>query len=197
MLNLDIQTIIQDLEKNLDEKRFAHTLGVAYTAACLAMRYDYDMNKAYLAGLLHDCAKCLSDEKRISICEKRNMFISRVERKNPSLLHAKVGSIIAMEEYDIDDMDIIQAIMNHTTGRPGMSALEKIIFVADYMEPGRNKAKNLELIREMAFKDLDETLFKILEDTLVYLEESEDEIDDMTKKTFDYYKGIRESEEKV
>lgn len=193
----DIAKIRKAMEKSLDPKRYEHTLGVAYTAAALAMCNHVDIEAAIVAGLLHDCAKCLSDEKRISICEKRNMFISRVERKNPSLLHAKVGSIIAMEEYDIDDMDIIQAIMNHTTGRPGMSALEKIIFVADYMEPGRNKAKNLELIREMAFKDLDETLFKILEDTLVYLEESEDEIDDMTKKTFDYYKGIRESEEKV
>ena len=193
----DIAKIRKAMEKSLDPKRYEHTLGVAYTAAALAMCNHVDIEAAIVAGLLHDCAKCLSDEKRISICEKRNMIISRVERKNPSLLHAKVGSIIAMEEYDIDDMDIIQAIMNHTTGRPGMSALEKIIFVADYMEPGRNKAKNLELIREMAFKDLDETLFKILEDTLVYLEESEDEIDDMTKKTFDYYKGIRESEEKV
>lgn len=190
----DIAKIRKAMEKTLDPKRYEHTLGVAYTAASLAMCNNVDMQVAIVAGLLHDCAKCLSDAKRISICEKRNMSISEVERRNPSLLHAKVGSIIAMEDYDIDDMDIIQAIMNHTTGRPGMTTLEKIIFVADYMEPGRNKAKNLEIIRKMAFKDLDEALFKILEDTLLYLDESEDEIDDMTQKTFDYYKGIRESE---
>ncbi len=190
----DISKIRKAMEKSLDAKRFEHTLGVAYTAAALAMCNHVDTESAIIAGLLHDCAKCLSDEKRLSICEKRNMSISKVERRNPSLLHAKVGSILAMEEYDIDDMDIIQAIMNHTTGRPGMSALEKIIFVADYMEPGRNKAKNLDLIREMAFYNLDDALFKILEDTLVYLEESEDEIDDMTKKTYDFYKTIRERE---
>lgn len=193
-MKYDIIKIRKSLEKSLDEKRFEHTLGVAYTAAALAMSNHADTEAAIVAGLLHDCAKCLSNEKRLSICEKNNKRISAVERRNPSLLHAKVGGIIAMEEYDIEDMDIIQAITNHTTGRPGMSILEKIIFVADYMEPGRNKAKNLDMIREIAFQNLDEALFKILEDTLVYLEESEDEIDDMTKKTYEYYKGIRERE---
>lgn len=196
-MKYDISKIRKAMEKSLDPKRFEHTLGVAYTAAALAMCNQVDTEKAIVAGLLHDCAKGLSNDKRLSICENRNMSVSEVERKNPSLLHAKVGSIMAMEEYDIEDMDIIQAIMNHTTGRPGMSTLEKIIFVADYMEPGRNKAKNLEIIREMAFKDLEKALFKILEDTLAYLEESEEEIDDMTKKTYDYYREIRESEGKV
>ncbi len=196
-MKYDISKIRKAMEKSLDPKRFEHTLGVAYTAAALAMCNQVDTEKAIVAGLLHDCAKGLSNDKRLSICENRNMSVSEVERKNPSLLHAKVGSIMAMEEYDIEDMDIIQAIMNHTTGRPGMSTLEKIIFVADYMEPGRNKAKNLEIIREMAFKDLEKALFKILEDTLTYLEESEEEIDYMTKKTYDYYREIRESEGKV
>ena len=190
----DISKIRKAMEKSLDAKRFEHTLGVAYTAASLAMCNHVDAEAAIVAGLLHDCAKCLSNEKRLSICEKKNVFVSEVERKNPSLLHAKVGSIMAKEEYNIDDVDIIRAICNHTTGRPGMSDLEKIIFVADYMEPGRNKAKNLDYIRELAFKNLDDALFKILEDTLEYLEESEDEIDDMTKKTYEYYKMIRESE---
>lgn len=193
-MKYDISKIRNAMEKSLDSKRFEHTLGVAYTAAALAMCNQVDTEKAIVAGLLHDCAKGLSDDKRLNICLKRNMSVSEVERRNPSLLHAKVGSIIAMEEYDIDDMDIIQAIMNHTTGRPGMSMLEKIIFVADYMEPGRNKAKNLDRIRELAFKDFDSALIKILEDTLVYLKESEEEIDDMTQKTYDYYKELSESE---
>lgn len=196
-MKYDISKIRKAMEKSLDPKRFEHTLGVAYTAAALAMCNQVDTEKAIVAGLLHDCAKGLSNDKRLSICEKRNMSVSEVERKNPSLLHAKVGSIMALEEYDIEDMDIIQAIMNHTTGRPGMSTLEKIIFIADYMEPGRNKAKNLDIIRDMAFRDLDAALIKILEDTLTYLKESEAEIDNMTKKTYDYYMGIRESEGKV
>ncbi len=188
MKNTDINKIRKSMEKCLDNKRFEHTLGVAYTAAALAMCNDVDTEAAIVAGLLHDCAKCLSNEKKLSMCEKRNMKVSDVERRNPSLLHAKVGSIIAMEEYHVEDIDIINAIMNHTTGRPDMSLLEKIIFVSDYMEPGRNKAANLEYIRKLAFQDLDKALLKILEDTLLYLEESEEDIDDMTQKTYDFYK---------
>lgn len=188
MKNTDINKIRKSMEKCLDNKRFEHTLGVAYTAAALAMCNDVDTEAAIVAGLLHDCAKCLSNDKRLSMCEKRNVKISDVERKNPSLLHAKVGGFIAMEEHHVEDIDIINAITNHTTGRPGMSVLEKIIFVSDYIEPGRNKAQNLELIRKLAFQNLDKALLKILEDTLIYLKESDEEIDDMTQKTYDYYK---------
>ena len=196
-MKYDISKIRKAMEKSLDMKRFEHTLGVAYTAASLAMCNQVNAEDAIVAGLLHDCAKGLSNEKRLNMCLKRNMSVSEVEHRNPSLLHAKVGSIMAMEEYDVEDMDIIQSIMNHTTGRPGMSTLEKIIFVADYIEPGRNKAKNLEIIRELAFRDLDAALIKILEDTLDYLNENEAEIDDMTQRTYDYYKNFRESEENV
>ncbi len=178
------------MEKSLDGKRFEHTLGVAYTAAALAMCNGVDTEEAIVAGLLHDCAKCISNDKKLSMCEKRNLKISDVERRNPSLLHAKLGCILAMEDYKIEDMDVLNAIMNHTTGRPDMSVLEKIIFVSDYIEPGRNKAENLELIRKMAFENLDKALLKILSDTLAYLDESEDEIDDMTQKTYDFYKEI-------
>ncbi len=191
---MDIAKIRKAMEKELDAKRYEHTLGVAYTAASMAMCYDVDVNCAIVAGLLHDCAKCISHEKKISICEKRKLHITETERKNPSLLHAKVGSILAMEEYDVDDIDIVNAIMNHTTGRPGMSALEKIIFIADYIEPGRNKAKNLAQIRKMAFENLDCALIKILQDTLEYLEESEEDIDTKTKETYEFYvKSLKSS----
>lgn len=187
MKNTDISKIRKAMEKELDGKRYEHTLGVAYTAAALAMRYDVDVDSAIIAGLLHDCAKCLSDDKKISICEKHNLNISEVERKSPSLLHAKVGSFLAMETYHVEDIDIVNAILNHTTGRPGMSTLEKIIFIADYMEPGRKNAPNLALIRKLVFLDLDKALLKILEDTLEYLKESKQEVDLMTQKTYDFY----------
>lgn len=187
MKNTDNNKIRKAMEKSLDSKRYEHTLGVAYTAASLAMRYDVDINSAITAGLLHDCAKCLSDEKKIAICEKHNVSITEVERKNPSLLHAKVGSYLAMETYHIDDIEIINAILNHTTGRPGMSILEKIVFIADYIEPGRRHAPNLSTIRKLAFLDLDKALDKILEDTLDYLKDSEMEIDQITQRTYDFY----------
>lgn len=187
MKNADLKKITKEMEKVQDSKRFHHTLGVSYTAAALAMRYGEDINKAQLAGLLHDCAKCMSDSKRLSICEKHNITVTDIEKRNPFLLHAKVGSFLAMEEYHVEDEDVINAILNHTTGRPCMSLLEKIVFIADYIEPGRKQAANLSLIREMAFVDLDQTLIKILEDTLCYLKRAGGEIDPMTQRTYEYY----------
>lgn len=99
-----------------------------------------------------------------------------------------------MEEYEVTDSDIIHAILNHTTGRPGMSLLEKIIFVADYIEPGRDKAANLDEIRQMAFVSLDAALLRILQDTLLYLESTGEEIDPMTRRTYDYYCDLKEKE---
>ncbi len=180
------------MEKVLDEKRFEHTLGVAYTAVALAMRYNGSIENAELAGLLHDCAKCMDDEKRISICEKHHISMSEIEQRNPFLLHAKVGSFLAMNTYKVREPDVINAILNHTTGRPGMSLLEKIIFVADYIEPYRKKAPNLENIRKLAFIDLDAALLQILSDTLDYLTEGSGEIDPMTQKTYEYYKKSEE-----
>lgn len=172
----------------LDKERYEHTLGVAYTAACLAGIYGVDKDKALRAGMLHDCAKCLSAEEILHLCEKYVMKVTDVERRNPtSLLHGKVGAKIAADEYDEKDEAVLMAIKYHTTGRPEMSMLEKIIFVADYIEPGRDKAPNLSEIRKMAFDDIDKCLVKILQDTLEYLVYKGSEIDPATKRTLEYY----------
>lgn len=192
MKTMELKKIRRTMEKVLDPRRYEHTLGVEYTAAALAMCHGASIKNAQLAGLLHDCAKCLSDEKRLSICEKHNISVNEIERRNPSLLHTKVGSFFAMEEYGVTDPDVIHAILNHTTGRPGMSLLEKIIFVADYIEPGRNKAPNLDEIRQLAFANLDSALVRILEDTLTYLNANGGDIDPMTQRTYDFYKTGKE-----
>lgn len=176
--------------KALDEKRYEHTLGVAYTSAALAMCHGTDMHEAYIAGLLHDCAKCLDNEKKIHICHKHGINMNEAEQKNPYLLHAKVGGYLAEKKYHINNEDIINAVVSHTTGRPAMSLLEKIVYIADYIEPGREHAPNLALLRTLAFHNLDEALLQILEDTLTYLHESGKEIDPMTQQTYDYYKGL-------
>ena len=185
----DIRKIRKAMEKALDPKRYEHTLGVAYTAAALAMRYGDDVNNAILAGMLHDCAKCLTNEKRLSTCEKYNIAVNEAERKNPYLPHAKVGSFLAMKKYGVTDKDVINAILNHTTGRPGMSLLEKIIWIADYIEPGRKQAPNLPLIRKLAFEDLDQALLTALRDTLEYLHAGKMEVDNMTQRTYDFYRN--------
>lgn len=190
MKSADLKKIRKSLEKELDSKRYEHTLGVAYTAAALAMRYDGDVTKATAAGLLHDCAKCLSDEKKLSVCQKNHMKISKTEAKNPDLLHAKAGYCIARKKYGVEDQDILNAVLYHTTGRPGMSLLEKIIYIADYIEPSRKQAPGLPLVRKLAFQDLDKALLKTVSDTLAYLGSIDAKTDPMTQKTYDYYAGL-------
>ena len=157
------------LKKYLDKDRYRHTLGVMYTAAALAMAHDDDMEQAQMAGLLHDCAKCIPNKKKLKICKKQNIRISSVEKSNPFLLHAKLGAYIAKEKYQIEDEEILSAIRWHTTGKEAMSELEKIVYIADYIEPGRNKAPRLAWIRKVAFEDLDEGMYYILKDSLSYL----------------------------
>ncbi len=190
MKELDLHKIKKMLFKAMDAKRYEHTLGVAYTSAALAMCYEVNMEEAYLAGLLHDCAKGLDNEKKIQICQKHGIPINASEQKNPFLLHAKVGGYLASKKYHVNDQKIINAVIYHTTGKPDMTLLEKIVYIADYIEPGRNHAANLEQIRSLAFHNLDEALLQILEDTLHYLKESGREIDPLTQETYDYYKGL-------
>ncbi len=176
-----------ELSKRLKKSRLRHTLGVANTAACLAMRYGEDVNRAYLAGLLHDIAKNLDDEGMLKAGKKYKIKLSEFEKENPFILHGPVGACISADEFGIVDEDILNAIRNHTTGRPGMSLLEKIIFIADYMEPGRDVASNLPEIRVLAFADLEACLRKILNDTLIYLESTGNPVDEKTQITADYY----------
>lgn len=187
MAKSETQKIKKELSKELDSKRYEHTLGVAYTASCLAMRYDYDITKAYIAGLLHDCAKCMSHNERINYCKKNNLEVTEIEKTNPSLLHAKVGADLSKRKYGIEDEEICSAVRYHTTGRPNMTLLEKIIFIADYLEPHREEAEDLPIVRKQVFVNIDQALCTILKDTLVYLETSGKEIDSMTEKTYEYY----------
>ncbi|SFR97347.1 bis(5'-nucleosyl)-tetraphosphatase (symmetrical) YqeK [Anaeromicropila populeti] len=183
-----IQQIDYDMKNRLPEKRYIHTQGVAFIAAALAMRYGYNIKDAQIAGLLHDCAKYMGDEKLITICNLSGINLSDVELNNPYLLHGKVGALIAAEEYTIKDDNILNAIRYHTTGKPEMNLLEKIIFIADYIEPSRKKIPGLDEIRQSAFIDMDQTVFMILSNTISYLkDENEKEIDPVTVEALNYY----------
>lgn len=190
-----ITKIQEQIQLELDKSRYEHTQGVMYTAAALAMRYGEDINKAMLAGLLHDCAKCIPAEEKLRMCEENRLQISDVERANPSLLHAKLGAFLAKTKYKIEDYDILKAIESHTTGRPDMSLLEKIIYIADYLEPGRTELPNMADVRSLVFRDIDECLYRILKDSLVYLETKHLPIDIMTEKTYLYYKETLKKQE--
>ena len=163
------------LQNKLTKKRFEHSLGVEYV-------------RALTAGLLHDCAKCLSAEDKLAKCKKHELPISKVEFENPELLHAKLGAFYAREKYGVEDDDILSAIEFHTTGRPAMSLLEKIVFVADYIEPNRRALPEIEQIRREAFTDIDVSVVHILRNTLSYLSnENCGSTDEMSVMTYNYY----------
>ena len=189
----DRLVIKEKLRHKLGMGRFEHTLGVAYTAACLAMRYGCNAEDAELAGLLHDCAKQYDNETLMKKCLKYKLPVSEAEKRNPSLLHAKLGAYLAEQKYDVEDSGILNAIRYHTTGRPAMTLIEKIIYVADYIEPRRFKAPNLDKIRQLAFVDLDRTVCEIMKDTLAYLKEMPANIDETTMEACIYYQKLNDS----
>lgn len=189
--------LIEQLKNNVkealkeDNYRYFHTLGVANTSACLAMRYHFNMETAYIAGLMHDCAKCVPEDVMLSECNQYGIEVSESEHVSPYLLHAKLGAYYTRTRYHIDNDDICNAIRYHTTGRANMSILEKIVFIADYIEPSRNKVSNLDVVRQMAFEDLDRTVYKISKDTLSYLEKKGGTIDPATNETYEYYSQLQ------
>ena len=144
------------LKDNLTEYRYKHTLGVAETAKSLAENYGANPDKAYLAGLLHDCAKELSLEQMLKLAEKHNVEIDDLAKSSTALLHGICGAYLARDLYNIDD-EIFDAIRFHTTGKADMSLLEKIIYIADYIEPNRN-FDGVKEVRELAFSDIDEAI---------------------------------------
>lgn len=182
------------VKRYLDKDRYDHTIGVMHTAGCLAMRYGANLEQALTAGLLHDCAKCVLADEKIKLCEKNHIEISDAEYKNPGLLHAKLGAFFARKKYGIENEEILRSIESHTTGRPNMSLLDKIIYIADYIEPGRDVAPNLPEVRALAFVDIDACLYRILEDTLAYLAEKGATLDPATEETFLYYKNLKNSD---
>lgn len=193
----DLEKMNRRLKKYMDEGRYIHTKGVRYTCASLAMLYGEDLQLAQVAGLLHDCAKCIPNDKKIKMCMKHEIEISEFESANPFLLHAKLGVYVANKKYHITDEAILSAIRYHTTGRPNMTLLEKIVFVADYIEPNRYKAKNLTEIRKIAFIDLDEAVYMILRDTLNYLKSNPKTIDTTTSDAFEFYKDIHNKKQEA
>ena len=164
-----ISDIREQVKKELKPARYEHTLGVAYTAACMAFLFGEDPLKAELAGILHDCAKCYPHEEQIRICREAGIPLSSEELASPAVIHAICGKHLAAARYGIEDQDLLNAIGSHTTGRPAMSRLENIIYFADFIEPLRSEAPNLSEVRKLAFQDLDECMYRILMSTIDYL----------------------------
>lgn len=189
MMNKEMIAVKEKLKEKLTHKRYEHTMGVMYTCAALAMKYNIDIEKAMWAGLLHDCAKNYSDDEMLKRCKKHNIDITPAEKKAPYLLHGKLGAYYAKAKYGVDDEAILEAIRYHTTGKPGMDELACILFLADYIEPGRKMIPGLNEVRQCAFNEnIERAVLLKLKNVLGYLDETSSEVDDMTNKTYRYFK---------
>ncbi len=161
-------TKIQEwLKENLNEKRYIHTLGTANCAKELAKQFGLNQDKAYLAGLLHDCAKCFSNEKLLDIIHQ-HLDVEECEMLNYKTLHAPVSAYIAETEFNITDKEIISAIRWHTLGKLNMTDFEKIIFIADKIEPNTRDKEYSDKIRELLPQDngLNKALLKCYKETI-------------------------------
>ena len=143
------------LREKLDEYRCVHSINVSETSAELARKYGADEKKAYEAGLLHDIMKNADKEETFALFEKYGVELTQLEKKSPKLWHAIAGSVYCKYELEIDDEDVISAIRYHTTGRAGMTELEKVLFTADFISADRNY-NGVEEMREKAQISLDE-----------------------------------------
>lgn len=194
---MELDQIRQCMKETLYPARYVHSVGVEEVCCDLALIHGYDMEAASIAGILHDNAKCMKGEELVRICEDNNIVITDKEQGNKQLLHGKVGALFAKEKYGIIDEAIIDAIKYHITGRMNMTLLEKIVFVADYIEPNRKPLPNIELIREHAYNDLDLAVYETLKNILDYLQQTENLIDDTSIKTMMYYKSLLNNKDRV
>lgn len=161
---MDIEFVKKEVRKYLSDKRYYHSECVMEQCMKLAELYGADVDKAMYAGIAHDIAKELSKEEKIEYAEKNNLVIDDIERKNPGLLHGKIGSHMCREKFGFDD-DILDAIEFHSTGKENMSLLAKILFVADCTGKDR-KYDDTEYLRELCKKDLDAAVLYILDFTI-------------------------------
>ncbi len=165
-----IKQIKAQLALSLSPKRYKHSVGVSKTAKILAKRFGCDPDKAQLAGLLHDCARELTNNRLLSTAEAFGIVVGDIERCHTVLLHALIGSKLAETEYGVADPEIAQAIALHTTGGPHMTVLDKIIFLADVIEPERS-FPGVDALRELAEQDLDKALLAAYNQAIIFLAE--------------------------
>lgn len=159
--------LLDIVQLRLSQKRFAHTLGCAEYARTLAFRFGADAEAAYTAGLLHDITRELSYDKQLKLCKKHDIILDIISKETAPLLHAITGAAIARYEFHVSD-EIYNAIRYHTTGRASMSLLERILWLADMIEPGRDFS-GICKIRELAEKDINCAMLEGINHTFLYL----------------------------
>lgn len=167
---MTIDKMRRELQQRLKKERFAHSIGVANTAVKLAKKFGVDEEKAYIAGLLHDCARQFENAELTAEAIKRGIKIGEVEKSMPLLLHSYIGAQMISEVYGVEDSEIAQAIYRHTVGAADMTPLDKIIYFADMIEPNRNYP-GVDKLRELAetSNNLDEIILTALNESILFV----------------------------
>ena len=165
---VDEKRIKDYLIENIGVSRYLHSVRVMETAERLAVIFDCDKKKASIAGLLHDCGKLKDKSHLLKMSYEFGIILNDAFEENISLLHGPLGTEIAKRVFGIEDEDILNSIKYHTTGKPDMTILEKIIYLADYIEPNR-VFPGIYDIRDLALKDLDGALLKAMDNTIKYV----------------------------
>ena len=163
----DVVKLKEDLKEILSEERYSHSLRVAEISKELARIYQVDIEKAYLAGLVHDIAKEFSSEQNIYYLNKYKLPKKLLQEEYRNILHGIIGASYLKEKYNLDD-EICNAVKIHTISSPNMTMLDKVLFVADKIEPNK-KFNGIEQERELAYQNIDDCLILCLENTIVHL----------------------------
>ncbi len=156
------------LKQYLDEDRYIHSIEVMNLSVELARRYGENEQKAAVAGILHDCAKCLPHDKMMEMCLKYNADIDSIMMEEKALIHGPLGERMARYVFDIQDFDILMSIKYHSTGRKDMTLLDKIIYIADYIEPGRSFS-GIDEIRAQVKVNLDRAILMAIDNTIQFI----------------------------
>ena len=184
---LSLKELRHRSEKYLNKGRIAHVHGCEEEAAALAKRWGISERTAAEAGILHDITKRLNPEEHLDLCRKYGIDNDGREMQEPKLMHAKTGAAFARDLFGISD-EVYEAIRWHTTGKPAMTTLEKIIYLADYIEPTRD-FEGVEKLRKLAYEDLDKAMELGLKMSIDEITARGDDPFEITRRAYEYYAG--------
>lgn len=183
---MSIDKIKEQLAERLSLHRYTHSLGVVETAINMARAFGVDEEKAEIAALLHDCAKQIPHDEQIRLCYEFGILTDEIKEKQPGLLHADLGAYVAETEFGIEDKEVLNAIRYHTLARENMTSLEKILYLADIIEPNRKDFDGLEDLRKLCFLNLDEALLFGLDLSIGHVERKNGTLHPDTVKAKEY-----------
>ena len=191
-MNKENQILLEKLKKYLSvsvcQSRFDHSIRTAQTAKELCLRFGEDAELGEIAGVAHDICKEMKSDLLLNLVRSSDYEISQIEKDKPSLLHGKASSVLLKKEFDVTNDDLLEAVANHTFGKPNMCNLAKILYVADKIEPGRPQV-NQSYLEKFEKMSLNELVKYILEENISYLNKKGKSVSEISYKFLDSVKG--------